>query len=307
MILLATVLIGRGVTAPETTLSAPILIDKDLTAGETFSIDITVARVNKLWGFEFALFYNTTLLTATGNASYSPFTNHLFSQINDTAGYAFVAYLMPYGEKVGFSTVDAAAIVRIDFSVDTLGTSRLNLSGSVMTEPGVDPSGNPIQIPHEVVNGFFANVPVELHDVAVTDVTVSSTTVLVNESVTVTVATENQGEFSETFDVSVYYDSTLIGTQTDVTLSAGDNTTLTFTWDTTGVAGGTYTIKAEASVVSGEIDTGDNRFINGKVTVTTGEKQEADLVLYAVAGIVIAIAAAAILVYFLKIRKPKPT
>ena len=41
-----------------------------------------------------------------------------------------------------------------------------------------------------------------------------------------------------------------------------------FTWDTTGVAKGTYTISVEAEVVDGETETGDNTHVDGTVTVT---------------------------------------
>jgi len=45
------------------------------------------------------------------------------------------------------------------------------------------------------------------------------------------------------------------------------STNLTFVWNTTDAAVGEYTIKAQASVVAGESDIGDNTFIDGKITV----------------------------------------
>jgi len=53
-----------------------------------------------------------------------------------------------------------------------------------------------------------------------------------------------------------------------VTLSSGSSTTVTFTWNTTGFVKGNYTIWAYASAVRGEIDTKDNEYRKGLVTVT---------------------------------------
>jgi len=105
-----------------------------------------------------------------------------------------------------------------------------------------------------------------VHDVAIVDVVPYPTEVTAGELVSVDVTAENQGTETETFDVTCYYDATVIGVET-ITLAAGELITLTFTWDTTGVAEGTYTISAEASVVPDEVDTADNVFVDGTVTV----------------------------------------
>jgi predicted thioesterase len=109
---------------------------------------------------------------------------------------------------------------------------------------------------------------VEVHDVAITDVTASPSTVAPGDAVSIDVALENQGTEAETFDVIVMYDSTVIETRS-VTLAAGATTTESFTWDTTGVTDGTYTISAEVPAVAGETDTADNTFTDGTVTIET--------------------------------------
>jgi len=110
--------------------------------------------------------------------------------------------------------------------------------------------------------------PPPIHDVAVIDVSCSPTAVVEGELVQVDVTVKNEGNTAETFAVRAYYDSILIDTQTGITLSAGASTTVTFTWDTTGVSEGTYTIKAEVPPVAGETDSADNEYVNGTVTVT---------------------------------------
>lgn len=85
--------------------------------------------------------------------------------------------------------------------------------------------------------------PPEVHDVAVTNVVPSPTSVTVGDSVSIDVAVENQGNFAETFDVTVYYDDTVIDSMTGVSLGSGGSDVLSFTWDTTGVAPGTLCYK----------------------------------------------------------------
>jgi len=138
------------------------------------------------------------------------------------------------------------------------------------------------------------------HDIAITNVVPSPTTVTVGDSVTISVTVENEGEIDETFNVTVYYDDTSIETETDIVLESGTSTTLTFTWDTTDVAKGTYTIKAEA-VVAVDDDTDDNLFTDGTVKIRGAAAP--NILIYAVVGAIAAIAIAAAAIYILKFRK----
>jgi len=106
-----------------------------------------------------------------------------------------------------------------------------------------------------------------LHDVAVIDVAPSLPEVYVGETVTIMVVTENQGTVTETFNITVYYDGSIIGTQNVIGLAPSGSKTLTFSWDTSGVPIGEYVIKAEASVVPEETNIDDNTYIDGTVTV----------------------------------------
>jgi len=96
------------------------------------------------------------------------------------------------------------------------------------------------------------------HDIAVTKVTASPTTVTPGEPVTIDVTVKNKGTATETLDVTAYYNTNIIGTQTLTDLAPVSSETLSFTWNTTGVAEGEYTIKAVAETVYGETSTDDN-------------------------------------------------
>ena len=102
-------------------------------------------------------------------------------------------------------------------------------------------------------------VPPLVHDVAIASVVPSAIRIIVGTTIQIDVKVKNDGNTYETFDVSLYNDTALIGTQTITDLIPGANTLLTFSWDTTGVTPyGDYTIKAEASTVPGETDVADN-------------------------------------------------
>ncbi|MBA7665993.1 hypothetical protein ES703_74068 [subsurface metagenome] len=110
-------------------------------------------------------------------------------------------------------------------------------------------------------------VPPAVHDVAVTSVS-APTTADVGSTVTVAVDVENEGNVTETFDVTLKDGTTPIGTPQTVTLAAGATQTLTFSWDTTGATVGSHTLTAEASTVTGETDTADN-LSTASLSVTT--------------------------------------
>ena len=143
-----------------------------------------------------------------------------------------------------------------------------------------------------------------IHDVAITKVSPSKTFVGQSYSTSINVTAENQGDYTETFNVTLYADSGLapnetglvgywkfdevktynralsapeiwaeyanapiaIQTQT-VTLASGASTIVTFTWNTTGFAEGNYTINAYAWPVPGETDKTDNNSPDGWILI----------------------------------------
>jgi len=107
-----------------------------------------------------------------------------------------------------------------------------------------------------------------IHDVAVTNVQCSPTRVYTGQSVSISVSAQNEGTTSETFRVSVHANATLIGTLWVMNLSAGDDTILSYTWNTTDTSKGIYTIKATAHPVVDEVDITDNTMSYSSLLVT---------------------------------------
>jgi len=120
-----------------------------------------------------------------------------------------------------------------------------------------------------------AGFRITLGDVAVVSVTPSLTKVYAGGVVNVTVTVRNEGRETETFNVTAYADEdvavigdeVIIRIQTVTELAPSNQTTLTFTWNTTGVTPGNYTISAQASIVPAETDTNDNTYTDGWVVV----------------------------------------
>jgi hypothetical protein len=126
-----------------------------------------------------------------------------------------------------------------------------------------------------MISIFAANVNIipiteaqPIHDIAVTSVVPSMTSVIAGEPVNITVVVANQGTAAESFTVALHYDTTLIENKTATNIAAGANTTIFFIWNTTDAKAEvyatiekekSYTIEAEASIVLGETDTQDNK------------------------------------------------
>ena len=109
-------------------------------------------------------------------------------------------------------------------------------------------------------------ITVELHDIAITDVTKTKTVIGQGYTLDINATVENQGNLPATFNVTVYANTTEIETQ-EMNLTSGNTTTIVFTWNTTGFAKGNYTISAYAWPVPGDINTADNTLPDGTVKV----------------------------------------
>ena len=124
----------------------------------------------------------------------------------------------------------------------------------------------------DTIDNTFSTIAVvkeAVHDIAVAYVKPAKTVVGQGFNLKIGITIVNQGDFSETFGVTPSYHSNSIGLYQTVTLGPGGITTLTFEWDTTGVAKGDYAIGAYVvTPISGEADLADNTCVDGSVRVT---------------------------------------
>lgn len=115
------------------------------------------------------------------------------------------------------------------------------------------------------------NYVARVHNVAVTNITADRTWVYYNHgfSTDINVTVLNNGDFDENITVTLYYNITankIIGTQ-NLTLPMGQNDTVTFTWDTSGVpCPYNYTITANATIHA-DINITDNTLADRTIEV----------------------------------------
>jgi len=142
-------------------------------------------------------------------------------------------------------------------------------TGSTVFGSGVDSSpavaGGVVYVGS--LNGKVYAFGAVAHDVAVTNVASFTTVVGQGSIVKINVTVANQGSYTDIFNTTAYASATIIASE-NVTLPAGNSTTVMFTWNTTGFAYGNYTISAYAWPVPGETYTADNNFTYGLVSVT---------------------------------------
>jgi PKD repeat protein len=241
----------------------------NIMVGDTFSVDVNVADVADLTGIELLLRWDNTLVEYISHSMTMPVETYpggilhgpilvAVNEASQSQGYVHIAIA-----GTGMPFTGSGKALTITFKCINAGESILNFDSGIS---GLYDSIANI-IPCTFIDGQInANAGPEEHDVAVTGVTTSSTKVTAGDPLVITVDVENQGTRTETFDVSVLYDSNVIATQT---ISMGMNTkqALDFTWDTTGMGMGAYQIEAKAAIVLGEVDTIDNTYVDGKVIV----------------------------------------
>lgn len=246
---------------------ATLYIDPPTTVtsvSDTFSVNITISDVIDLAGWEFKLYYLSSKLNGTdleegpflkqGGSTYFAIINFT-DNYNSTHGLAWVTCAL-LGVGPGVNGNGTLAVVT--FKAKQLGTSSLSLTNTWLSDSQ--------PIPHIALNGIVYILP---HDVAITNLTPSKTVVGQGLNVKIYLNILNRGNFTETFNVTVYASTTIIGTLVNMTLAGGNSTTITFIWNTTGFEKyKNYTISAYAHLVQGEMDLTDNTFIDGTVIIS---------------------------------------
>jgi hypothetical protein len=233
--------------------------------GDTFNVNINVTNVANFTSWQFTLYYLNSVLNCTA-AVEGPFLQTgggtffgktITNNYNSTHGR-----LLAYSTLLGMTSVNGSGVIAIvTFKARGGGNSPLHLADTKLGDEKIPPQ----PIPHTTADGIV-HVTGGAHDVAVTNVAPSKTVINQNYTGNVTVTVENQGGFTETFDVMVIANATNIQTQA-ITLDTGNTAAMIFVWNTSGFAKGNYTLTA-AAVLVGDADPGDNLFTDGWIIVS---------------------------------------
>ena len=144
-------------------------------------------------------------------------------------------------------------------------------SGSYQNETGSDGIGD---TPYNIDVGNRDNYPLmkpfpwDQHDMGVTRASVSKNVCGQGYSTNMSIMIFNYGENTETFNVTAYANETVLVEMVSLGLTGRTPVTVNFTWNTTGIACGNYSISAYASPVEGETLNEDNTLVDGWVFVT---------------------------------------
>jgi parallel beta-helix repeat protein len=151
-------------------------------------------------------------------------------------------------------------------------------SGLHQNETGSDGIGDTAYVINEdnIDNYPLMKPYAGLYDIGITNVTTSKTVVGQDYNLTITIKILNYGINTETFNLTVYANETVIQTLRNIVLTSRNSTTTTLTWNTTGFAKSNYTIRAYVEPVSGETEISDNTFTYGTIYVSIPGDLNAD-------------------------------
>lgn len=144
-VFIASMMVVLPTSASSTTISVepPTIV----SAGETFSVDVTITDVVDLTGYEFKLGYDTAVLTATEITIGDFFTTYITwaDDIYEDEGYVHCAISVKWGEP---GVNGSGVLATITFSVDDYGDSVLDLYKTKLTNS----EGYPIY--PDVIDGY---------------------------------------------------------------------------------------------------------------------------------------------------------
>lgn len=251
--------------AENTTLSVEPQSTKIWGVGESFTISIKVAEVIGLYGWQVKLSYNPEVLNGTG-IDEGPFLKtqgdvFFDSNFNNTHGQV-AAFGTLIGNMSGVS--GTGVLLTITFKTKSVGNSMLDLEETVLG----DMNSNPMD--HTAIDGAVQVVNL-IHDVAIDSLVAVPNKVVDGQTVDIHVITANRGNSTETFNVTICCNETVIDVQMVEDLTPKTTAALAFFWNTTGVTpNATYVMKAEASQVPLETMLDNNVYEDGTVEVVQG-------------------------------------
>jgi len=255
----------------------------ELGVGDKFNVTIMASNLTQLWGYQIKLSYNATILRCT-NVFVTPDNplegyNYIFDFDLEVLGTINLVYWFQNASE-GVNVIEAGLnLIEFEITLTPLSgqvdsTFEFSWIGLVMGTYWLR-TLDPTRIAPSCTNGYYllsTELP-DLPDVLVDNIQ-SDTFAFVGDVVPIVVRAWNAGTTPESFNVTVYADTNItttgdevcVGTQT-VSLFSREFVTLTFSWNTSGLAGGNHTLSAVATQVPGEADTTNNQLVDGTISI----------------------------------------
>jgi len=254
----------------------------ETSLGSTFFMNITVSNVTNLEAWFVGLVYDNATLQyvstwlPTDNV-FAPLTgldvpivntdvviapvNASYQEIEWGAGYIMPTPSWDFNGTGTLAQVEFQIIAQVNSTNPQVSSSFA--FDPAWTEVFYWPNGS--DIPTLNAGNFIYELP-PFHEVVVTNITASSMWVYQGWTANVNVTVFDDGDFPENATVTLYYNITagdVAGTQT-VALASGENATLMFAWNTTGVPINydNYTLTTVATIL-----TGSNTLSDGAIQI----------------------------------------
>jgi len=287
---LSSAVIPQTVVAAETKVYVNPSRKTGLDIAETFSVNISVSDVSNLQGWQFLLYYKSSVINAilTRDPKSGNYTQVLEGPFLKAGGTTFMVvadftdnYNATHGRIIAACLLLGAASVpqsgsgtlaTISFEAKAIGNSPLDLKTD---PPYIDAGlvgGDGKEIPHLTEAG---SAHVGLYDIAITSLAPSKT-VTNDTTINIAITVENQGETPVTSDVTLSITGNPPQTQTVTDLPGGEAIILNYPWDTRPITLGTYILTAEATL-EGDVDPADNTYPPLGTIITVIETIKGDI------------------------------
>lgn len=257
LITAATVLFAQ-INSPATTLyvDPSAYEDPTILPNDTIGVRIMLTDAVNLKICEFNLTFSPSVLSVRSINKFKVGGQYPQSSmdIDDVAGYVWAK--LTYGTPV--TIVSNTSLVEIIFNVKDFGSTTLHFASSTLT----DNLGNPIT--HDTSDGF---VHIFRRNIVVQSIGLPYDETYVGRLIPINVTVYNDGDITENFTVSLFYDTTLIAAQNVVNLASKDTVVLAYDWNISAVpaSAAPYTFKAEATILPHETNTTDNTLVGGTI------------------------------------------
>ena len=187
---------------PKLYIDPSSIIDTSLLPPKNFTVTAKVANITNLFGAEFRLYWNTTLLDLIRVKLTLPWSSYFLAanQTNEAGGWYWlsVTAVPPATNFTGSTT-----LVTFTFKVTSIGKTLLDLTNTVLGDPFANP------IPHDVSDGFFSNVPIVPARLYIQPSSIIDPELIPPKNFTININIEKASDLYS-FDLKLSYNTTIL-------------------------------------------------------------------------------------------------
>ena len=238
--------------------------------GQTLTVAITIEAFSNVSGFDMKFGWNTTYLEYVNHTATIPIEDYPNPIPPSPYGGFLHGMKLLLADNVNTITGTYHAAFATLGGPDFLG----NGTAFVMTFRVKNQSKVAVEVPLSILEISFAHlpggewwnlirngtviIPEICSDIAVAEIASSKTVIGEGCQALFNITLENQGGYSETFNLTFYANTTLLAAVEGIALEKLTSITLPFPWNTTGLAKGHYNMSCHLTLAPNESDTADN-------------------------------------------------